>query len=183
MAQPPQRPAHPDTPAALQAQARAQTAYWIERARALTAASARRLPLPEVVFDLRGRAAGQAVLARHRGGRDRIRINAALLASHPREMLAETVPHEVAHVVVHRLHRRRTRPHGAQWQSLMRAFGVAPEPCHTLPVEPTRRLQRFRYTCACTEAAWLTSIRHNRASRGTAYLCRRCGERLMPAPG
>lgn len=162
----------------LQAQVRHATEAWIERARELTGASARRLPVPAVAFDLRGRAAGQAVFAR-RSRECRIRINAKLLASHPREMLDETVPHEVAHVVIYRLHGRRVRPHGAEWKALMRAFGVAPEPCHTLPSEPARRLKQYRYRCACSEPVWLTSIRHNRARRGTVYLCRRCGEKLI----
>lgn len=164
-----------------QARAVEATAHWIMRAREITGASAARLPVPAVRFDLRGRAAGQAILSRRRGD-CAIRINAALLASHPREMLAETVPHEVAHVVVHRLFGRRARPHGREWKTLMRSFGLEPAPCHTLPAEPVRRLRRFPYHCACAEPAWLTSIRHKRALAGTAYLCRRCGQRLTPAP-
>lgn len=161
----------------LQTQAVELTEYWIRRARELTGISARRLPVPAVSFDLRGRAAGQAVFARRR--RDtRIRINAALLASHPREMLEDTVPHEVAHVVIFRLYGRRAKPHGQEWKALMRAFGVDPAPCHSLPTEPARTLKRFRYECACDEPAWLTSIRHNRAQQGTDYVCRRCGETL-----
>ena len=164
----------------LQAQAIERTAYWIEQARALLEVSARRLPVPTVAFDLRGRAAGQAIFARR--SRDcRIRINAQLLASHPQEMLAETVPHEVAHVVIYRLYGRRAKPHGKEWKALMRAFGIEPAPCHTLPAEPTRQLKRYRYACACDEPAWLTSIRHKRAQQGTDYLCRRCGEKLRPS--
>jgi SprT protein len=152
-------------------------AAWIAQARKLTGANARQLPNPEIRFDLRGAAAGQTVFVR-KTRHCVIRINAALLAAHPREMIAQTVPHEVAHVAVYRLHGSRAKPHGAQWQALMRAFGLAPEPCHTLPVTPARRLKRFRYACACAEPAWLTSIRHKRAQRGTIYLCRRCGQRL-----
>ena len=165
----------------LRTRATHETAYWIERARDITGASARRLPVPAVAFDLRGRSAGQAIFARR--SRDcRIRINAALLESHPQEMLAETVPHEVAHVVIYRLYGRRARPHGKEWKALMRAFGVDPAPCHTLPTEPVRQLKRFRYRCACAEDAWLTSIRHRRAQQGTDYVCRRCGQKLVRAP-
>lgn len=160
-----------------QARALELTEYWIGRARELTGASARRLPVPEVRFDLRGRAAGQAVFAR-RTQRCHIRLNAQLLASHPGEMLTETVPHEVAHVVIYRLHGRKTKPHGAEWKALMQAFGIDASPCHALPAEPTRQLRRFRYTCACDEPAWLTSIRHKRARAGTDYVCRVCGIRL-----
>lgn len=161
----------------LQARARAETAAWVVRARSLLDMSARRLPVPEVRFDLRGRSAGQAIYAR-RSRVCAIRINAALLASHPREMLDETVPHEVAHVAIYRLYGNRVRPHGPEWKALMRAFGLDPSPCHTLPAEPARTLKRFRYECACDEPAWLTSIRHKRAKGGTKYICRRCGETL-----
>lgn len=164
----------------LQTQAVELTEYWIRRARELTGTSARRLPVPEVSFDLRGRSAGQAIFARRRR-EIRIRINATLLASHPREMLEDTVPHEVAHVVIFRLYGRKAKPHGEEWKALMRAFGVDPAPCHTLPTEPVRQLQRFRYECACEDPAWLTSIRHKRAQQGTDYVCRRCGEKLRLA--
>lgn len=164
----------------LRARVRRDTAYWIERAREITGASARRLPVPAVAFDLRGRAAGQAIFARR--SRDcRVRINDALLQSHPQEMLAETVPHEVAHVVIYRLYGRRAKPHGKEWKALMRALGVEPVACHALPTEPVRQLKRYRYACACDEPAWLTSIRHRRAQQGTDYLCRRCGQKLTRA--
>ena len=39
----------------LQTRATHETAYWIERARDITGASARRLPVPAVAFDLRDR--------------------------------------------------------------------------------------------------------------------------------
>jgi SprT protein len=166
----------------LQSQARARVAYWIGRARALTGLGAHRLPTPAVRFDLRGRTAGQAVFAAD--PRDwHIRLNASLLATHPRAMLAETVPHEVAHVVIHRLYGRKVKPHGAEWRALMAAFGVPATACHTLPAEPVRRLKRYRYRCGCAEPAWLTSIRHRRARAGTLYYCRRCGEKLVHAPG
>src|SRR5699024_10015094 len=112
---------------------------------------------------------------------DAIRINAALLQSHLREMLDVTVPHEVAHVAIHRRYNRgrvRVRPHGPEWKALMQAFGVSDETCHHLPVTPSRQLRGVRYACGCDEPAWLTSIRHRRAQNGTVYRCRRCGERL-----
>ncbi|HET7314302.1 SprT-like domain-containing protein [Salinisphaera sp.] len=177
MAQPIQHTLALDETDDLQLRACELAAYWIGRAREITGASARRLPVPEVRFDLRGRAAGQAVFAR-RTRRCHIRLNAELLASHSREMLDQTVPHEVAHVAVYRLHGRRARPHGAEWKALMHAFGVDASPCHTLPAEPTRQLKRFRYACDCHEPAWLTSIRHKRALAGTDYVCRVCGAKL-----
>lgn len=156
---------------------------WLVAARDALGMSKRALPRPEVVFDLTGRAAGQAVLAtRGRRRVDRIRFNAVLLASHPESMLAETVPHEVAHVAIHWRCGRRAKPHGAAWRELMQAFGVPARACHNLPAEPTRRLRRFAYRCSCAEPVWLTSIRHNRVLRGERYWCRRCHELLVYSP-
>lgn len=162
-------------------QTEAAVAHWIERARAILDLNERQLPLPEIRYDLRGRAAGQARLARQSGRPDAIRINARLLAAHTREMVDVTVPHEVAHVAIHRRFKpggRKVRPHGPEWQALMAAFGVSDETCHNMPTEPTRRLRQFPYACGCAETVWLTSIRHRRAINGTVYQCRRCGQQL-----
>lgn len=167
--------------AQLSSSTEAAVAHWIEQARGILGLTPRQLPLPELRFNLRGRAAGQALLSRRRGQADAIRINADLLASHPRNMIDETVPHEVAHVAIHRRYNqggRRVRPHGPEWKALMQAFGVTDETCHNLPVTPARQLRRFRYACGCDEPAWLTSIRHRRAQNGTVYRCRRCGQPL-----
>lgn len=158
-------------------------AYWRLRAWHLWGMNIRTLPMPEVVFDLAGRAAGQAVFALQEPHRpDRLRFNAALLASHPDFMRTETVPHELAHLVVYRRYGRSAKPHGKQWRALMELFGVPARACHNLPTEPTRRLRRFAYRCGCVDPVWLTSIRHNRAVRGERYRCRRCGEVLVYCP-
>lgn len=165
----------------LEGQVQDAVAYWVNHARVILRATPRQLPLPLMRLDLRGRMAGQTVFARRNNQADVIRINAELLWTHTREMVDVTVPHEVAHVAIHRLHGRSVRPHGPEWKALMNAFGVSAETCHNLPAEPTRRLKRFRYTCGCEEPAWLTSIRHRRAQSGTVYRCRRCRQHLVLA--
>lgn len=138
------------------------------------------LPEVEVVFDLKGMAAGQARL--HDGVRPRIRLNPVLLAENGEEFLTHTIPHEVAHLAVfYHYRRRRVRPHGPEWQQLMRRFGAEPRATHTFDVSNsrTRRLRTYRYACTCREVE-LTSIRHNRARRGVRYYCNECGGRLRP---
>ncbi len=158
-------------------------AYWHQRACYLWGLNARVVPVPEVVFDMAGRAAGQALFALQEQHRpDRLRFNAALLSSYPDFMRTETVPHELAHVVVFRLYGPSAKPHGLQWRALMHLFGVTARACHNLPTEPARRLRRFAYRCGCDEPVWLTSIRHNRAVRGERYRCRHCGEILSYSP-
>jgi SprT protein len=135
------------------------------------------LKRPDIRFDLRGKTAGQV---RTGGGRACIvRYNADLLERHPEQFLAQTVPHETAHVVTYELFGPRIKPHGAEWQAIMGLFGASPERCHSYDVEglQARRLQRYQYRCGC-RSHQLTSIRHNRACSGQVYLCRQCGRPL-----
>ncbi len=173
------------TPAAVGTQADAGEAAR-ERALAQTTALlaagstliARPVPRPRITFDLRGRSAGQF---RVDGGEASIRYNCALLAREEAQFLAQTVPHEVAHYLAYLRFGCHIRPHGPQWQQLMRALGADPRRCHDFDVAglTTRRLRRHPYHCQCGEHA-LTSIRHNRILRGARYRCRACGQALRP---
>lgn len=140
------------------------------------------LPDIELRFDLRGSHAGLALC--HPDRAPVIRLNPVLMAENA-EFVAETVPHEVAHVgVFYLLGRPARRPHGPEWRQLMGVLDAEPERGHRYDVSNavTRRLKRYRYACGCREHR-LTSIRHNRIRRGAQYRCRECGEPLrVPAP-
>lgn len=164
----------------LEQQALTAVRYWIERANALrrprgTAAT----PEPALRFDLRGRAAGVTVYGTGRLERATIRLNAELLSNNPREMIDETVPHEVAHVAARWFHGDRIKPHGPEWRWLMHAFGKSATTCHQLPTRPARRVTYYPYDCGCPTPNYLSAIRHRRAQRGRRrYQCRRCGQWL-----
>jgi len=136
------------------------------------------IPLPVIRFDLRGQTAGMVKYPR--GGPALIRYNLKLLEQNREHFLAQTLPHEVAHVVAPAKFGRRIRPHGPEWQSLMLYFGAKPKRCHNYDVSklPTRKLKRFNYRCNCRDHQ-LTSIRHNRVIRGQTYLCRSCATPLL----
>lgn len=129
---------------------------------------------PEVRWDLRGLASGQALLQRNT-----IRLNAELLAQEGEEFSRNTIVHELCHLAIWQHHGRRARPHGPQWQQLMRAMGEEPSRCHQAKATPVRRQRRFAYRCSCQQHA-LTTVRHKRALGGASYLCRRCREVLVP---
>jgi SprT protein len=132
-----------------------------------------------VSFDLTGRSAG---MYRVRNGRRSIRYNAYLFAKYFEDNLAVTVPHEVAHYVTDMLHGlHRVRPHGKEWQAIMRSLGVEPRACgdYDLSGVPVRRQRRFTYVCGCTTHR-LTAQRHNKVHRGEAiYRCRCCSGPLV----
>ena len=106
----------------------------------------------------------------------RIEINEDLLERYPEPMLRETIAHELAHLITQRVHGRRARAHGSEWQQMRRDwFNVEPERTHHFDMTgiDVRRQQRFRYRCECQEHE-LTSVRHKRARRGTEYRCVHC---------
>ena len=129
---------------------------------------------PEVSFDLRGQAAGQANYPKNK-----IRFNRDLLEKYTDEFVSQTVPHEFAHLVAYSKFGRRIRPHGVEWKSVMVALGVKPVRTHSFEVIPARRLKRFPYKCNCFDLFHeLSTIRHNRIQRGKLYICKKCGKAL-----
>lgn len=132
------------------------------------------LPRPAVWLDLRGKCAGQAHFSR--GG---LRFNAVFLDDNRQAFLAEVVPHEMAHWLVHHLEGGgRMRPHGKEWQTVMRRlFGLEPRVTHAFD---TRRASPapYRYSCGCREHAF-SARRHALVCRGRVYRCQHCAQTLV----
>jgi len=139
----------------------------------------RDFPSIPVSFDLSGRAAG---MYRVRYGRRGIRYNPYLFAKYFDDGLTATVPHEVAHYVTDLLYGlHNVRPHGVEWQAVMRSLGAEPRATgyYDLTGVPVRRQRRYTYACDCATHR-LTTRRHNKVHRGEAlYRCRRCGVPLV----
>ncbi|APX92041.1 metallopeptidase [Halomonas sp. 1513] len=135
------------------------------------------LPRPRVWCDLRGKSAGQAHF-----GRGGLRFNARLYAENRHVFLTEVVPHEMAHWLVRHLDEGpRTRPHGHEWQTVMRRlFAREPHVTHRFDVSNASPAPH-RYRCACRDH-FFTSRRHGLARRGSRYRCRHCAQTLVYAP-
>lgn len=136
---------------------------------------ARRFARPEVSFRLRGQKAGVAHL-----DENLLRFNPTLYAQNRDDFLRQTVPHEVAHLIAHALFGRRIRPHGGEWQAIMRdVFALQPLRCHSYAVQ-RRSVARYVYRCACPERDFpFSGQRHRLVARGTRYFCRRCKATLV----
>jgi len=95
--------------------------------------------------------------------------------------MTTTVPHEVAHYVADILFGfKNIRPHGKEWQAIMCKLGVEPQVTgnYDLSGISMKRQRRFTYVCDCMSHE-LTTVRHNKISRGKAqYFCGKCGDRL-----
>ena len=138
-------------------------------------------PLAEipVLFDLKGRSAG---MFRVKKGIQEIRFNPWIFALDYDQNRHETVPHEVAHYVVHALFgRRNIKPHGKEWQNVMISFGRDPKITCSYDLEkiPIRKLKHYAYRCLCQDHK-ISSIRHNRMLKGQTYFCKSCRSVLEP---
>jgi predicted SprT family Zn-dependent metalloprotease len=90
-------------------------------------------------------------LGRCRPVEGRIRL-AAHLANGRRDLLEEVLCHELAHVAVHRLYRRRAKPHGPEWKRLLVKAGFEPRVRFPpeeggFPSGPARRRARYEHRC------------------------------------
>lgn len=140
------------------------------------------IPLPEteIDFSLRGRCAGQARV--HRSGATLLRLNLTLLTENLTDFLKQTIPHEVAHLVISwqaRQKNRHPRPHGPEWQSVMQnCYKLLPVRCHSYRTTPARIVPRnVLYRCGCREHR-LTVIMHKRLSKSHQALCKSCRTHL-----
>jgi SprT protein len=135
----------------------------------------RTFPRPSVCTGLRGYKAGVAYLQENR-----LRFNSQLYRDNPEDFLRQTVAHEVAHLVAHQLFGRRIRPHGREWQQIMRVvFDLPPLRCHNYAVQ-RRPALRYLYRCQCADGEFpFSQRRHNLVHAGRQYLCRRCRTLLL----
>jgi SprT protein len=137
-------------------------------------------PDAEIDFSLRGRCAGQAQLTA--SGKTRLRINLQLLNENLDDFLRQTIPHEIAHLVVlwqTRKARKKPKPHGPEWQRVMRdCFELKPIRCHSYQTKPARVVPRpYLYRCNCQQHM-MTSIMHKRLTKKFQALCKQCRKPL-----
>ena len=118
--------------------------------------------------------------------RNLIRLNPVLLKSSNRELLHETLAHEAAHLVVYWRHGNRIRPHGQQWQDLMRLAGLptrATIPHSKIKALPPLRRARYLYRHRCldcgtvfnagrTDHRWRCSSCHSGGGGGSLEVLR-----------
>ncbi|SDT94006.1 SprT protein [Pseudomonas pohangensis] len=130
---------------------------------------------PEVSLQLRGQKAGVAHLQENK-----LRFNPQLYRENQDDFLRQTVAHEVAHLIAHSMFGSRIRPHGAEWQQIMRGvYQLPPLRCHNYAVQ-RRAVTRYIYRCQCLDGEFpFTSRRHAMVKRGQRYQCRRCNTQLL----
>ncbi len=128
--------------------------------------------LPEIRLNLKGYQAGQAI-----PGHWLLRFNAPMAKQDPERFVYEVSAHEVAHLVTYRVWQ--TLDHGPDFKKVMNWLNVDASRSHNFEAQPSRKIRRYKYFCACSTHN-LSSIRHNRISKGQVYKCVKCGDALSP---
>jgi SprT protein len=152
-----------------------ETNFWIDYANEVLKIS---LPYPKVSFDLRGTCAGKAYTTQWM-----VKYNIPLALKHVDEFSADTVPHEVAHLVANKYFNQRCG-HGPKWRYIMeKVFKVPASRCHSMDVSGCRAriAKRFLYRCDCSEPIKVGPKHHKVISQGVfagRVACRRCKKTL-----
>jgi SprT protein len=141
--------------------------------------------VPEVRYDLVGKAAGQAIYRRIGGSAYVIRINPILLNENEEYVINQTIPHEMAHIVVYQFYHARgidVNGHGKEWKRVMRHFGLEPNRCHNMNVTTVNVLKKrteYKFKCGCVGNVYvLSKNKYTRWANGTTYTCRKCNTQI-----
>ena len=132
-------------------------------------------------YDLKGRTAGTA-----NSYKDIIQINYILLKENTEHYIKQTLGHEYAHLITHRLYKlnkfyNRPTTHGRDWKNVMRHIGLKPDRCHNYDLTNVeiKRQKRWKYYCGCAKRTHeISTTIHNRINKGRKYRCRECGVRV-----
>lgn len=120
-----------------------------------------------ITFDLKGRAAGQAI--KHANGLLQIRFNAPMINSNGYDhVLNDTVPHEVAHLV-NFANPRTGHNHDAGWVSVCRALGGTGERYHSQEVVYAKG-KTYEYTTSENKTVRISEVRHRKIMKGAVYI-------------
>jgi SprT protein len=136
----------------------------------------RAFKVPELHFRQMGRTAGRAWYCGEEG---KIEINPDFcLNGHLDEMVNQTLPHEIAHILANVIYK--VRGHGREWKSVMVNLGLEPRRCHNYSLEGVKtRVRRRNHAtyCGCGRHD-VTATIHNRMARGYRYWCNTCKQNL-----
>lgn len=150
-----------------------------------------KIKFPNVVYKKRGTVAG---VAKHYMWE--IDLNPVLLMENLDEMINDTVPHELAHLIDYQLHpenfasgritmtrsgryrREKRSVHGPTWKNIMIVLGVDPSRTHNMDTTNSRvkKGPKHVYVCkTCGTVMELGDKRHAKMQAGAKYWMRGCG--------
>ena len=139
-------------------------------------------PVPTIQYNLTGKCAGMANSFTYPF--PIIQLNPHFFEENKEEMLHQTVPHEVAHLITDKVYGDK-KPHGPEWKSVMRLFGLEPKRCHaydTSQVILKRKTRCFTYYCRCFSGVTVGLNIHRKIQAYSSHRCRHCKKCLNKCP-
>ena len=120
-----------------------------------------------ISFKLKGRCAGRAI------GRNlstatpsfEIQLNLEALELDWNNMMDDTIPHEIAHLVCFKFPKLGNH-HNRGWARVCIALGGDGSRTHSLKLTPGRKTRKFLYLADCGTEVTLSSVIHNKLQRG-----------------
>ncbi|MBY5956602.1 SprT-like domain-containing protein [Membranicola marinus] len=127
-----------------------------------------------IVFVWSGRVAG---MAKRRKEVYNLEFNIEAIHRDRTEMLENTIPHEMAHIVDMYLHGGKSS-HGPRWQSIIRALGGSPQRTHDIPLTKARRSRKYLYEASCGSTVEVGPRHHKSVQRGGTLVVKKTGGKV-----
>jgi len=125
------------------------------------------LEYTEITYDLKGQCAGQAIHTHD--NRLKLRINLEAVRKDFQDMVNETIPHEVAHLVCF-LRPSLGRNHNRGWKNVCQALGGTASRTHSIELTRAKKVKRFVYILEDGSEVKLTKGKHEKIQSGMAKM-------------
>ena len=132
----------------------------------------------EVRYDLRGSCAGMAGWKRKGLVKELyLRFNLEAMDIDWENMVADTIPHEVAHLVTY-VRPELGKNHDRGWRNLAISLGSTGKRTHNLKLTPGRRTKKYRYKGSCGTVITVGGVVHKRLQAGQTRTITRTGGKI-----
>lgn len=134
--------------------------------------------LASIGWDLRGHAAGQA---KRSGLVYSVRFNLEAKRLDPNHFFNNTVPHEIAHLIVFELTltgRSRDRGHGRDFKRVCLALGGSATRCHNIALTKAKVHKKYKYTTDSGRTIEVGGLVHKKIQQGQGRRFSDTGERI-----
>ena len=134
------------------------------------------LPMPKLDFSLRGSCAGKAFYREWM-----LKFNLDYMNNYWDDMISNTAPHEVAHLVSFKIYGLRGVGHGIEWQNVAQNLGCSARRCHSYEVISAKKTRKFIYDCNCLNGCQVGLNIHRKIQSGLGIrICSNCSQHLYP---
>lgn len=132
----------------------------------------------DIVFDLKGKIAGQAVNFTYSFKPIKIRLHTEFLNTQGFDEYKNTIIHECAHLVADYKYKTNCN-HNKYWVSICKFMGGSGERCHNYDLSKLTMSSFFVYKCECSTHNLSTRMHNNIQVRNKRYRCKKCLSMLV----